>query len=310
MLSCADSMVAVPDADASSPNGAPEPEPMYLQKLWSMTSDVSLQEEERSALRAKYFDQCTKWRTFQARLITAITNLGVSEFWASMCQALREHGLCGDCGSPATVKNVVCLCHGNLGDHASLYQLSVLILILERLGVHHEKCFVFDPCHSPKEIDVLKHLGFTVLDGSDDARIRVRQMTLFYMPHGDFGLTNNLVAANVDSLHLIAVLGNNLAWVCNPEDKDTTSAAERIDRTKSRAPFVQKVLAAVKETHLQDTFASKVRSQLPRLAPRISNAFANSVCDSLDCTLSTFPPQVPLADICRALEPAYRESAL
>jgi len=157
---------------------------------------------------------------------------------------------------------------------------------------------------------VLKHLGFTVLDGSDDERIRVRQMTLFYMPHGDFGLTNNLIAANFDSLHQIAVLGNNLAWVCNPEEQNTTSAAERMDRTMSRAPFVQKVLAAVKETHLQDTFASKVRSQLPRLAPRISNAFANSVCDSLDCTLSTFPPQVPWAHISRALEPAHRESAL
>lgn len=297
------------EAEASGSSDAAETEPMYLQKLWSKTDDENLTEAERNALLRQYYSQFTKWRSYQARLIMAIANLGGSEYWNSVCEAIREHGLCGDRGSLAKVEKVICLCLGNLEDNASLNQLALLILLLERLDVHHEKCFVFDPCHSSEEADVLKHLGFTVLDNSDEARIQVRQMTLFYMPHGDYALTNNLIGANCDCLDLVAVLGNNLAWVCNPDESDT-AAAVNADCTESRAPHVQKVLKVVKETHLRDTLASNVRSRFASLAPKISKAFLNTMCDSLDCTLSTFPPKMPWEDIKGSSETPYMESTL
>jgi len=122
-------------------------------------------------------------------------------------------------------------------------------------------------------------------------------------------LTDNLVGANYDSLHLIAILGNSLAWVSNSEGKDTT-AAEEANQTTSRAHNVQKVLPLVKETHLQDTLTSKVRSLLSNLAPRISEAVGTGLCDSLDSTLSSFPLNMPWEDKQRPLEPSYLQSAL
>jgi hypothetical protein len=303
--------MTISEADALRPSCSAELEPMYLQKMWNMTCDVSLTIKERTALSKKYYAQYTKWKTFQARLVIAIANLGASEFWDSMCEAFYEHGLCGDVGSPATtVEKVICLCLGSLEDNATVYQLSLLILLLERLGIRHEKCFVFDPCHSSDEVDVLKHLGFAILHENDEARIRVHEMTLFYMPHGDYCLTNNLISANYDALHLVSILGNNLAWVCNPDGKHT-AAEEKVNLTTSRAPAVQKVLSIVKETHLQDTLSSKVRLQLASLAPKLSTAFANSLCDSLDCALSTFPSGTPWGDdIKKPSEPAYIGSSL
>merc|ERR1712217_439034 len=108
-----------------------------------MTGDMSLEEKERSALLAKYYVKHLKWKRFQARLITAIANLGGSQFWDSMGGALCEHRLCGDEISVATPEKVICLCLGNLEDNATVYQLSLLILLLEKLGINYENCFVF-----------------------------------------------------------------------------------------------------------------------------------------------------------------------
>jgi len=149
----------------------------------------------------------------------------------------------------------------------------------------------------------LKHLGFTILPESTEAIVRVHQKTLFYMPHSNYGLTDNLIYANSDSLHHVAILGNNLAWVCDPDATNIT-AADNAKRNTSRAPCVQEVLSLVKETHLEDTMVRKAKSQLASLAPRISKALVSSICDTLDCTLSTFPLKISTGDIKRPYEPS------
>lgn len=305
VLSGENSTMVQPEAEALS-NDTIEPEPMYLAKLWEMALDQSLTAKERIAFEAEYFNEYTNWKTIQARLATAITNLAESEFWNSVCRALHNHWFCGESGPLQKVEEVVCLCLGHLESHATVYQLSLLLLLLEKLGIHHEKCFIFDPCHSPREIDILKHLGFTVLQENTEARIRVRQMTLFYMPHGDYQLTNNLIGANHTSLHLIAVLGNPFAWTCESE------AGKRldIDQSISRAPFVQKVLELVKETEIHDTVASKLRLRFANLVPRASQALGNGICDFLDCTLTTFPPTMSWASLQRPSKFTRLTSAL
>eukprot|EP00928_Gymnodinium_smaydae_P054011 TRINITY_DN37863_c0_g1_i1.p1 TRINITY_DN37863_c0_g1~~TRINITY_DN37863_c0_g1_i1.p1 ORF type:complete len:304 (+),score=49.29 TRINITY_DN37863_c0_g1_i1:15-926(+) len=267
----------VPDAESS------ELEPDYLQEMWSRISESTLDDKKQIELVRKYHVQYTRWKAFQARLMMAISDLGGSEYWDSICRAFSEHDLFGDDASLWTVKDVVCLCLGNLEDNASIYQLALLVLLLEKLGIRYENCLVFDPCHSSEEADILRHLGFKIPEKQPDARIRVRQMTLFYMPHGNFDLVDNLIEANHDSLHFLAILGNDLPWVCNSEENEAFMA----NCMTSRAPHVQKVLPLVKETHLHDTLAHRVRSQIMNLAPRISKA-AYTMVDHLDCTLSTF----------------------
>lgn len=276
--------------NSTAPNGNTETEPLYLAKLQAKSLDESLGAKEQTDAMRRYFSQYQQWKTLQVRLATAIANVGASEFYKSMCEALCDHECCGCTGSVGKIEEVVCLCLGNLQENAPVYQLALLILLLDKLGLDHDKCSIFDPCHSSQEVDVLRHLGFTVLQKNTQAKIHVDRMTLFYMPHGDHFLTDNLIAANPDTLQLVAILGNNLAWVCTEEATDTDCAADFVMLETSRAPAVQKVLSLVKETHLEDTWSGKVRLQLAHLPPRVSESFGtlDVICDVLDCTLSTF----------------------
>merc|ERR1712032_240048 len=122
----------------------------------------------------------------------------------------------------------------------------------------HERCFVFDPCHTTEERCILEHLGFTYLKNNSEGRIHADCMTLFYMPHGDYHLTDNLVGANRRSLDNLAVLGNRFPWVCNPGNSGCAEHAV----AETRAPEVQKVLRLIKETDLPDTFSANIKQHL------------------------------------------------
>jgi hypothetical protein len=308
--------MAVVDAGYVSQDGAtknlPEPvqstvtvveptEPRYLEDLWESTLDKSLSGGERKALEAKYFDLYTRWKSLQARLAVATSTLSRSQFWKSLSAALDDHWEQGEHGSPEKVEEVVCLCLGHLEDNASVHQLSLLVLLLGRLGIRHESCSIYDPCHSPADIDTLKNFGFNVLSVNDQARIRVNCMTLFYMPFGDYHLTNNLIETNWSSLHLVSILGNNLAWVCDENAEGFDDAKE--SAANSRAPHAQKVAKHAKETHLADTFSSQVRMDLATLLPKVSLTFGAGLVDSLDCTLTTFPSKIQWQEIaCQEIE--------
>jgi hypothetical protein len=286
---------------ASVAEPAEPAEPRYLEELWEATLDKSLSARERKAHEAKYFDLYTRWKCLQARLAVATSNLSRSQFWKSLSAALDDHWEHGEHGPLEKVEEVVCLCLGRLEDNASIHQLSLLVLLLGRLGIRHENCSIFDPCHSPADTDILKHFGFNVLSVNDQARIRVNCMTMFYMPFGDYHLTNNLLETNWSSLHLVSILGNDLAWVCD-ENAEPFDAAQQ-DGVKSRAPHAQKVAKLVKETHLVDTYASQVRMDLANLLPKASQTFGAGLVDSLDCTLTTFPPKIQLQDVaCQEIE--------
>merc|ERR1740129_293430 len=91
-------------------------------------------------------------------------------------------------------------------------------------------------------------------------------MTLFYMPHGDYNLTDELVRTNRHALHRIAVLGNKFGWVCNPHKSVTERGAVR----GTRAPYVERVLPFIRATELPDTLTAKMQQRLAALVPRTS----------------------------------------
>jgi hypothetical protein len=227
--------------------------------------------------------QFTKWQDILTRLATAVVDVGKSDFWISVSAALDSHW---SSGSLAKVEQLVCLCLGSLQDHGSVYQLALLLLLSEKIGIGHEHCFVFDPCHTREERRILQHLGFTYLSKNSEGRIRVRRMTLFYMPHGNYELTDNLVGANICSLDKVAILGNGFAWVC--DHRNTGCAHDCV--AKTRAPEVQKVLTLIKETDLPDTFSYTIKEHLASLTPRASQMFGDRLVNHLDCTLTTFLP--------------------
>ncbi|KAF2323759.1 hypothetical protein GH714_036846 [Hevea brasiliensis] len=70
---------------------------------------------------------------------------------------------------------------------------------------------VFDPVLSATESRVLEVLGCSVLSMNEHGRRRVTKPTIFYMPHCEAELYNNLLQANwgVDLLNCIVLFGNS-----------------------------------------------------------------------------------------------------
>jgi len=258
-------------------------EPAHLMALHSLAADQSLSLDERRLQELEYWRQYSEWSCMVTRLAAAIAELGESDYWASVRKALSRDWT----SSPLPeVESIVCLCLGSLDDHASVYQLSLLLLLAEELGVCHDRCLVFDPCHTDRDRSILRHLGFVALDSDAKAFTQVHCMTLFYMPHGDYNLTDELVWANRHALHRIAVLGNDFDWVCYPNK----SGAEDDTDAGTRAPYAQRVLPFIEVTEFPDTLTAKKQKRLATLVPRTSRVIGDSLVDCLDCTLTTFPP--------------------
>lgn len=69
---------------------------------------------------------------------------------------------------------------------------------------------LFDPILGPSEVEVAAKLGFDVIPENEQGRHLVSRRTIFFMPHCDLHLYNNLLASNWgrDSLPKLLVLGN------------------------------------------------------------------------------------------------------
>jgi hypothetical protein len=70
---------------------------------------------------------------------------------------------------------------------------------------------VFDPILSATESRVLESLGCSVLSVNEQGRRRATKPMLFYMPHCEAGLYNNLLQANweLELLNHIVLFGNS-----------------------------------------------------------------------------------------------------
>lgn len=89
-------------------------------------------------------------------------------------------------------------------------QLSLAILMKRKFSWIGE-VEVFDPILSTTEIGVLRSLGCSVLSINERGQRQVSRPTMFFMPHCEVELHNNLLLANwrVNFLKQIALLGNS-----------------------------------------------------------------------------------------------------
>eukprot|EP00803_Ostreobium_quekettii_P000046 evm.model.scf_1305.5 EVM.evm.TU.scf_1305.5 scf_1305:21044-23221(+) len=81
----------------------------------------------------------------------------------------------------------------------------------------------FDPIFTEVDKDVLEKCGVHVLTNDEGSRKRVKQMTMFYMPHCEAHLCERLLEANWSptSLAKLVIIGNSfghyhLLWDCAP----------------------------------------------------------------------------------------------
>ncbi|XP_006007269.1 SRR1-like protein [Latimeria chalumnae] len=111
-----------------------------------------------------------------------------------------------------------CVCYG-IGNFSSCpapkYQLALLLLLLEKLKIPKERCYVFDPLFSKSEITFLKDLGLTVILENEEGKRKIHKLTIFYMVHCGNALYNNLLWRNwsVEELSKIFIIGNSFRGI-------------------------------------------------------------------------------------------------
>nr|GMD67570.1 protein SENSITIVITY TO RED LIGHT REDUCED 1 [Ipomoea batatas] len=168
------------------------------------------------------------------KMQTCIQKLEKSEFWLTFLNQLQTSETSDRIVNALGSETNMCMVIYGIGSIESYepprLQLSLAILMKREFSWIGEM-EVFDPIISLTESKVLTALGCSVLSINEDGRRQALKPTLFFMPHCEAELYDNLLQANwrVDLLNHIVLFGNSFEAyehhmsVC----KDLSSAKSR-----------------------------------------------------------------------------------
>ncbi|KAJ3676390.1 hypothetical protein LUZ60_003802 [Juncus effusus] len=95
-------------------------------------------------------------------------------------------------------------------------QLALAELLRRRLSEDVASAEIFDPVLSATECHVAEELGFKVMLTNEHGRRKVKEPTIFFMPHCEAELYNSLLEANWPSdLNRMVLIGNSFSQYCN-----------------------------------------------------------------------------------------------
>lgn len=146
------------------------------------------------------------------------------------------------------VQSIDLICYG-LGQFSSCtiarYQLGFLLVLKTML--HSEHVYIYDPQFSFEEINFLNKLGLNVLNVNEEAKRVLKRKSIFFMPHCDIPLYNNLLWANwnKDTLSELVIIGNSF------QSYELNDAKRRL---KERAKYVHLACKFVKEIRMTNVF--------------------------------------------------------
>ncbi|KAH7677956.1 Cyclin-like protein [Dioscorea alata] len=197
-------------------------------------------------------------RELEAEVLSKIQftmhRLETSRFYARVLDRLQSpkvqsgvsHALSSASELPMVIYGI-----GNIAtSEISRIQLAFALLLRDKLPITSME--IFDPVLSGSECAVLKSLGLSVLAENEKGRRVVSAPTLFFLPHCDAALYDNLLSANWEPARLnrIVLLGNSfaeyafyLSWV---EEK------YKSDKPKIVAPYAMAVRQYVREVALEE----------------------------------------------------------
>ncbi|KAJ2034840.1 hypothetical protein GGI09_006207 [Coemansia sp. S100] len=137
-------------------------------------------------------------------------------------------------------EEIVCYGIGSLTTQVSQWQLALVLLINQYLNV--DIC-AFDPVVIASDCETLGRFGVSIIAENEEAKRTVTKRTLFFMPHCEEFLYNNVLAANwsPEQLSRILVIGNHLGRY-----KDTQSSEE----FATKSPYIRRALPAITCTDL------------------------------------------------------------
>lgn len=102
---------------------------------------------------------------------------------------------------------------GSIADsEVSRCQIALAMLLKQKYESLFNKVLVYDPVLSDLEFRVLTTLGCAPICHDENGSRRVHVPTVFYMPHCEVGLYNNVLLANLEPwscLSQVLILGNS-----------------------------------------------------------------------------------------------------
>ncbi|XP_074598314.1 SRR1-like protein isoform X1 [Brevipalpus obovatus] len=142
-----------------------------------------------------------------------ITQVGLLR---SLLSALERFRIARGLSSPICFHTVAVYGLGPFSrSYESLQQLALVKCLKDSADFLSPEWLFYDPIFSSCEREVLKGLGFTVLDQNDQGLRKVEHETLFYMPHCPLPLYHNLLWSNWNSLDRLIILGNSFNSIDN-----------------------------------------------------------------------------------------------
>ncbi|CAH9122991.1 unnamed protein product [Cuscuta epithymum] len=184
-------------------------------KISCKTSDPSEEQKQEQPWAPQDYetDPETELKLMQ-KMQTCIQKLETSHFWLNFLDQLQTGETSDQIGRVLGPETKVCMVIYGIGSIESFepprLQLSLAILMKRELSWIGE-IEIFDPIISLTESRVLESLGCSVLSMNENGRREAIKPTLFFMPHCEAELYENLLQANwtVDLLNHIILFGNS-----------------------------------------------------------------------------------------------------
>ncbi|OUM61732.1 hypothetical protein PIROE2DRAFT_27112, partial [Piromyces sp. E2] len=128
----------------------------------------------------------------------------------------------------------------------SQFQFALCILLKSNLKLNG-KVYFYDPVFTEVEKEVINNYGFEVIEENEHGRRNINKMTLFYMPHCNYNLYNNVLGTNweLDKLSKLILIGNDFSMY----DENMVSS-----KFESEAPFLKAILPLTKKVAFPDIF--------------------------------------------------------
>ncbi|KAF4359534.1 hypothetical protein F8388_003537 [Cannabis sativa] len=114
--------------------------------------------------------------------------------------------------------DMVIYCIGSIKHREkSRLQLSLALLLKEKVDWISDNIKIFDPNLTYVENQALRDMGFQVLENDEKGKRKVKKPTVFYMPHCPATMYVNVVKENQEggTLKNVVVLGNSFTWIKN-----------------------------------------------------------------------------------------------
>ncbi|KAJ2857475.1 hypothetical protein FB639_005994, partial [Coemansia asiatica] len=135
-------------------------------------------------------------------------------------------------------EEIVCYGIGSPFSSVSQWQLA---LILEINSVFKLHLWAFDPVTTVVDAEALEQLGICIIPENEQAKRKALKKTLFFMPHCEQFLYENVVAANwsTDLLDRVMVVGNRFSGY-----KEAQGAKEFADRSPHLSRLIDSLTVA------------------------------------------------------------------